>query len=63
MPVGVYLFPIHKKDEMDEMADMQIKKKCMKIKWNFCWCVTFLELDYDIRNNATNIKLKWYDIM
>lgn len=21
MPVGVYLFPIHKKDEMDEMAD------------------------------------------
>lgn len=44
--------------ELTKLVHLELKKTQKYEKRNFCWYVTFLGLDYDIRNNSTNMKLK-----
>lgn len=44
--------------KLTKLVHLELKKTQKYEKRNFCWYVTFLGLDYDIRNNATNMKLK-----
>lgn len=45
--------------ELIKLVYLELKKNKKYEKWNFCWYVIFFGLDYDIRNNVINMKLKW----